>query len=103
MRPLCISLLDEVGEEHAPEVFLYEVQGLLGKIRLLSDSDWRLLLIRRATPIGNLPQGDLVYRVDEVTVLPLTADSNLPEPTNQVTALRTRDSVVMTHSIHVLH
>ena len=66
-------------------MFLYEVQGLLGKIRLVSDSDWRLLLIRRATPIGNLPQGDLVYRVDEVTVVPLTTDSQQPEPTNQVT------------------
>lgn len=66
------------------EVFLYEVQGILGKVRLLSDSDWRLLLIRRATPIGNLPQGGVVYRVDEVTVLSLTTDSNLPEPTNQV-------------------
>jgi len=66
------------------EVFLYEVQGILGKVRLLSDSDWRLLLIRRTTPIGNLPQGGLVHRVDEVTVLPLTTDSHLPEPTNQV-------------------
>ena len=84
MCHLFISPLDEEREEIVAEVFLFEVQGILGKIRLLSDSDWRLLLIRRTTPIGNLPQGGLVHRVDEVTVLPLTTDANLPEPTNQV-------------------
>lgn len=93
MCPLSLSLSDEEGEEGEVELFPYEVQGLLGKIRLLSDSDWRLLLIRRATPIGNLPQGDLVYRVDEVTVLPLTTDSNLPEATNQVTASHSLDGI----------
>ena len=49
------------------------------KAPLFTETDWRLLLVSKATLIGRLPlHGDKVYCVDKVILLPLS-QAPLPE------------------------
>ena len=46
---------------------------------IFTESDWRLLLVTRASIVGRLPpNGDAVYCVDRITLLPLSL-TLLPE------------------------
>ncbi|VDP51306.1 unnamed protein product [Schistosoma margrebowiei] len=48
-----------------------KIDGVIGKIRYHSDSDWRLFLISASKSIGILPDGLEVRRISRVTVLVL--------------------------------
>ncbi|XP_077870090.1 phosphatidylinositide phosphatase SAC2-like [Saccoglossus kowalevskii] len=59
-------------------VCLGQVEGVIGKLQIHPDSDWKLLLIRQRTHVGCLPDGSDVYSINKIAVLPLT----LNEPTD---------------------
>ncbi|XP_074643385.1 phosphatidylinositide phosphatase SAC2-like isoform X2 [Tubulanus polymorphus] len=53
------------------------VYGVVGKFRILADSDWRLILIRQQRRIGDLPNGHPIYKIERVTVLTLSTNEAL--------------------------
>ncbi|XP_072177486.1 phosphatidylinositide phosphatase SAC2-like [Diadema setosum] len=53
-------------------VCLGKVLGVIGKIRIHPESEWRLLLIRSHRLVGQLPRGHDVYCITRIAVLPLS-------------------------------
>ncbi|XP_070539882.1 phosphatidylinositide phosphatase SAC2-like isoform X2 [Ptychodera flava] len=53
-------------------VCLGQVEGVIGKIQIHPESDWKLLLIRQRTPVGCLPDDSQVYCINKIAVLPLS-------------------------------
>ncbi|GFN83413.1 phosphatidylinositide phosphatase sac2 [Plakobranchus ocellatus] len=48
-----------------------QVFGVIGKVKLHPDSEWRLLLIKQRTPVCQLAGKHTIYRIDKMAVLPL--------------------------------
>ncbi|XP_018651382.1 putative suppressor of actin (sac) [Schistosoma mansoni] len=74
----CDRLVGKLTIRHASDVFnewnpvcLGKIDGVIGKIRYHSDSDWRLFLISSSKSVGILPDGLEVRRISRVTVLVL--------------------------------
>ncbi|CAH8561145.1 unnamed protein product [Schistosoma haematobium] len=74
----CDRLVGKLTIRHASDVFnewnpvcLGKIDGVIGKIRYHSDSDWRLFLISASKSVGILPDGLEVRRISRVTVLVL--------------------------------
>ncbi|XP_077992245.1 phosphatidylinositide phosphatase SAC2-like [Glandiceps talaboti] len=53
-------------------VCLGQIEGVIGKIQIHPESDWKLLLIRQRTHVGCLPDGSDVFCINKIAVLPLT-------------------------------
>ena len=41
------------------------------------DADWKLLLIRHASSVGEIPRGGKIYCIEQIAVLPLTTDPSV--------------------------
>ncbi|XP_023931894.1 phosphatidylinositide phosphatase SAC2-like [Lingula anatina] len=50
------------------------VHGVIGKFRILPDSDWRLMLIQERHLVGQLYRVHDVYRITKVCIVPLTPE-----------------------------
>ncbi|CAH8498744.1 unnamed protein product [Schistosoma turkestanicum] len=77
----CDRLVGKLTIRHASDVFnewnpicLGKIDGVIGKIRYHSDSDWRLFLISASKSVGTLPDGLEVRRISRVTVLVLNTN-----------------------------
>jgi hypothetical protein len=55
-------------------VCLGVIQGVIGKMKIHPESEWKLLLIRQRSCVGTLPGGAEVYKIDKITILPLCVD-----------------------------
>jgi hypothetical protein len=71
-----IPRFEDDDEDREEEIPICSVFGLFGKIKFLSDTDWRILYISKATSIGKLPLGDEIFKVDEIEVLSLSPESH---------------------------
>ncbi|XP_033632502.1 phosphatidylinositide phosphatase SAC2-like [Asterias rubens] len=59
-------------------VCLGTIEGVIGKIKVHSDSSWQLLLISGQRLVGTLPGGHNVYCITKIAILPLS-DSGHPD------------------------
>ncbi|XP_067937896.1 phosphatidylinositide phosphatase SAC2-like [Watersipora subatra] len=53
------------------------IHGIIGKVKVLPDSDWRLLLIKQQQHVGQTVNKADVYKIEKVALLPLS-DKSLP-------------------------
>ncbi|KAK3770039.1 hypothetical protein RRG08_043199 [Elysia crispata] len=56
-----------------------QVLGVIGKVKLHPDSEWRLLLIKHRTPVWQLAGKHTIYRIDKIVVIPLSATEAFSE------------------------
>uniref|UniRef100_UPI00358EFBBB phosphatidylinositide phosphatase SAC2 isoform X2 n=1 Tax=Myxine glutinosa TaxID=7769 RepID=UPI00358EFBBB len=47
------------------------VEGVIGKIKLFTEDEWRLVLIRQKELVGELPGGHRVYKISRIVCVPL--------------------------------
>ncbi|CAL1531725.1 unnamed protein product, partial [Lymnaea stagnalis] len=62
---------DVEGSEWGP-VCVGHVYGIIGKLKLHPDSEWRLLLIKQQSLVCQLADQYNIYRINKIAVLPLT-------------------------------
>eukprot|EP00117_Sycon_ciliatum_P044657 scpid20435/ scgid0225/ Phosphatidylinositide phosphatase SAC2; Inositol polyphosphate 5-phosphatase F; Sac domain-containing inositol phosphatase 2; Sac domain-containing phosphoinositide 5-phosphatase 2 len=70
---LIVRSLSEFKNAWEP-ISLGIVYGCIGKIRLLSDGEWRLLLISHRTPVGRNVNGHSMYRIDRAAAISMAPD-----------------------------
>ncbi|XP_033109734.1 phosphatidylinositide phosphatase SAC2-like [Anneissia japonica] len=53
-------------------VCLGKVEGVIGKVRVSPESDWKLLVIRDKRLVGHLAGGHAVYGITDICIIPLS-------------------------------
>ncbi|KAK2163401.1 hypothetical protein LSH36_80g06058 [Paralvinella palmiformis] len=72
------SLVAKKGEDICTAwnpVCLGNIYGVIGKMKVHPESEWKLLLIRKQSQVGSLPGGLPIFRIDKIAILPLNIDA----------------------------
>ncbi|KAF6030421.1 hypothetical protein EB796_011262 [Bugula neritina] len=56
-------------------VCIGKIDGVIGKIKVLPDSEWRLMLIRQRRHVGKTLNHANVYKIEKIALLPLSMKS----------------------------
>ena len=55
-------------------ICLGRVFGVIGKMKIHPESEWKLLLVKQQELVGQLPGGADVYKINKIVILPLCLD-----------------------------